>query len=70
VLSPWPVERPRNRTARVNGALAKEQLRALRECVDRGRPFGGEQWVAATAKRLGLEFTLRGPGRPRNEENE
>lgn len=70
VLSPWPVERPRNWTARVNGELAKEQLQALRECVDRGRPYGGEQWVAATAKRLGLEFTLRGPGRPRKAENE
>ena len=69
-LSPWPVERPRNWTARVNGALAEEQLQALRECVDRGRPYGGEQWVAATAKRLGLEFTLREPGRPRKAENE
>ena len=26
--SPWPVERPRNWTARVNGALAEEQLQA------------------------------------------
>ena len=50
--------------------LAERQLETLRECVDRGRPFGGEQWVAATARRLGLEFTLRGPGRPRKEENQ
>lgn len=69
LLSPWPLARPRNWTARVNGALADESLQALRECVDRGRPYGGEQWVAATAKRLGLEFTLRGPGRPRTLEN-
>ena len=69
-LSPWPLERPGNWTARVNGNLAERQLEALRECVDRGRPFGGEQWVAATAKRLGLEFTLRGAGRPRKEGNQ
>ena len=70
VLCPWPVERPRNWTARVNAAIANEQLQVVRECVDRGRPFGDEQWVAVTAKRLGLEFTLRGPGRPRKAENE
>ena len=68
VLSPWPVERPRNWTARVNANLAERQLENLRDCVDRGRPFGSEQWVAATARRLGLEFTLRGPGRPRKAE--
>ena len=70
VLGPWPVERPRNWTARVNAGLADEQLTALRECVDRGRPFGGEEWVIATAERLGLEFTLRGAGRPRKKNNQ
>ena len=68
-LSPWPVERPRNWTARVNAGLADEQLETLRECVDRGRPYGGERWVVATAERLGLDLTLRGPGRPRKEGN-
>ena len=65
VLSPWPVDRPRNWLARVNAKLGQEQLDTVRECVDRGRPLGSEKWVAATARRLGLEFTLRGPGRPR-----
>ena len=70
VLSAWPVERPRGWSARVNAGLADEQLESLRECVERGRPYGVEQWVTATAKRLGLEFTLRGPGRPRKEKNQ
>jgi len=70
VLSPWPVERPRNWTARVNAHLGAAQLATLRACVDRGRPLGSEQWVAATARRLGLDFTLRGPGRPRKQENQ
>jgi putative transposase len=70
LLSPWPMERPRNWRARVNTGLAEKQLETLRDCVGRGRPYGGEQWVAATAKRLGLEFTLRGPGRPRKAGNE
>ena len=42
-----------------------EELKAVRVCVARGRPLGTDRWVQATAKRLGLGFTLRGPGRPR-----
>ena len=34
-----------------------------------GRPFGPELWVRQTAQRLGLEFTLRGPGRPPGKTN-
>src|SRR5271157_2051644 len=45
VLSDWPVERPRNWVARVNAALGEEQLEAVRESVDRGRPLGDEKWV-------------------------
>jgi hypothetical protein len=32
----------------------------------RGSPFGGADWVAQTAKKLGLESTLRSPGRPKS----
>jgi REP-associated tyrosine transposase len=68
-LSPWPVERPRNWTTLVNGSLSLEELGVVRDCVGRGRPLGEAQWVQATAARLGLEFTLRGPGRPRKTPN-
>jgi len=70
LLSPWPVERPRNWTARVNAKLGETPLDTLRECVNRGRPLGSENWVKTTARRLGLEFTLRGPGRPRKKRNQ
>ena len=30
-----------------------------------GRPFGGDAWIEANAKKLGLEVTLRPVGRPR-----
>src|SRR4051794_3878279 len=70
-LSPWPVERPRNWMTLVNAGLSSEDLRVARESVNRGRPLGSTEWVKATAQRLGLEFTLRGPGRPpKNFENE
>jgi hypothetical protein len=38
-------------------------LEVLRRCVRRGQPFGGEEWVEATVKRLGLEGTMRPQGR-------
>lgn len=63
-LSSWPVERPRNWVAWVNRDWNAEQLEGIRICVQRGRPFGSESWVQRTASRLGLAFTLRGPGRP------
>jgi len=50
---------------RVNATMVEEQLDALRMCAQRGRPFGSPTWVQTTARRLGLGFTLRGPGRPR-----
>ena len=68
-LSPWPIERPRNWTILVNGELSAEELKTVRMCVSRGRPLGPEAWVEATALRLGLAYTLRGPGRPRKALN-
>ena len=64
-LADWSVDRPRNWTAAVNEALDAEIIERLRTSVNRGRPWGQEQWIQHTAKRLGLTFTLRNPGRPR-----
>ena len=69
VLSTWPLDRPRNWTNLVNAAQSPEELKVVRECVARGRPLGTDPWVQATAERLGLAFTLRGPGRPRKMPN-
>lgn len=51
--------------ARVNAALAAGDLLRLRNAVARGRPFGCPDWECDTARRLGLQSTLRGRGRPR-----
>jgi putative transposase len=64
-LSAWPIERPRNWVRRVNQPLTEQELEALRRCVRRGQPFGGERWTERIAKKLGLESTLRPRGRPR-----
>jgi putative transposase len=68
-LSPWPLERPRNWLALVNHGMNEKQMEEIRTCIQRGRPLGSETWVRRTAVRLRLDFTLRGPGRPRGLTN-
>jgi putative transposase len=48
--------------------LSACELAAIRRSVTSGRPYGGGAWVAATAKRLGIDLRPRPPGRPRKAE--
>ena len=64
ILWPWPVDRPANWLRRVNEPIEEEELKRLRACVDRGRPFGSDAWTQKTIKRLHLEHTIRSEGRP------
>jgi putative transposase len=64
-LDRGPVPRGRNWKAQVNRPQSEAELKSLRESVNRGAPFGSDRWRTATAKRLGLEFTLNPRGRPR-----
>jgi putative transposase len=64
-LTQWPVARPAGWVELVNDMVAEEELQRLRSCVRRSRPFGDDAWVRRTARRLGLESTLRDPWRPK-----
>ncbi|HUS39133.1 MAG TPA: hypothetical protein VMX74_06765, partial [Pirellulales bacterium] len=64
-LALWPVRRLPRWIDRVNQALSKKELKALRHSVTRNLPFGDDKWTTATANRLGLESTTRPRGRPR-----
>jgi putative transposase len=64
VLASWPVPRPRGWTKHVNEAQTEAEVQAIRESIVRGRPLGNESWTQKTARRLGLESTLRPRGRP------
>ncbi len=66
-LTTWPVRRPANWLERVNETLPEATLERLRGCAQRGRPFGDDKWVVETAERLELMHTLRGPGRPKRQ---
>ena len=64
ILSTWPVRRPANWIARVNTALSAKELGRLRASIERGRPFGQDDWVKRTVSELKLEHTIRPRGRP------
>ena len=65
ILSPWPIPQPAEWLKIVNAAQTEAELAALRRSVARGTPFGSPSWTERTARRLGLEYTLRSRGRPR-----
>jgi putative transposase len=60
-----PLKRPRCWLDWVNQALTPDELEAVRQCVNRGASFGSADWMEKTAKRLGLQSTLRPRGRRR-----
>ena len=60
--SPLPL--PRHRRQHVQSPQTEGELESLRRSVVRGVPFGEASWQKRTAKKLGLESTLRPRGRP------
>ena len=67
LLSAWPIARSPRWTERVNRPLTAAELKAVRNSVNRGSPFGDENWVQAIARHLNLQSTLRPRGRPQKE---
>jgi putative transposase len=64
LLTDGPLGLPKDWLARVNRALSKSELSAVRESVQRGQPFGDESWQHKIARQQGLEHTFRPRGRP------
>lgn len=69
LLSPWPLPRLSGWARRVNEPLSERELQSVRWSIKGGSPFGEENWVESTARRLGLESTLRSRGRPRKRDD-
>ena len=67
VLNPWPIDRPRDWTTRVNRPFGVKEEEAVRRSIQRGHPFGSAPGQAAVAKRLGLESVFQPRGRPRKQ---
>ncbi len=68
-LSESPVTKPLMWIHLVDQPQSSEELEALRRCSFKRAPFGSDHWVRDTAARLGLRSSLRGPGRPKREED-
>ena len=67
-LDAGPVPRGPDWLAVVNQPQTEAELARMRLSVERGRPFGTEEWTKQTAQTLGLQFTLRSGGRPRRKD--
>jgi hypothetical protein len=48
----------------VDAVQSEAELEVLRRSVRRGAPFGSSSWLSSTAEELGMQATLRVPGRP------
>lgn len=62
---PCPVELPASWLEYVNEPQTAAELHAVRNCVNRGAPLGVDAWARETAKRLGIESSMKSRGRPR-----
>lgn len=69
LLTRWPWPEPSDWTGLVNEPQTEAELEAIRRCLRRGSPFGGDSWVEQTAETLGLTSTLRPRGHPRGNGN-
>ena len=67
ILDPGPVPRGENWFKQVQEPATEAEWARLQESLKRGRPFGGDAWIEATARKLGLEATLRPIVRPRKK---
>jgi putative transposase len=65
LLHRWPLPEPSQWLRLVNRPQSEADVKAVRHSVRRSTPFGSSEWQVRTARRLGLEWTLRPRGRPR-----
>ena len=69
LLSDWPIPRPRQWRAFVNQPQNEAEVAAIRRSVNRGTPYGSENWGTQSAVRLELQHTLRSRGHPKADKS-
>ena len=65
---PSPVTLPHDWTSLVNRPQTPQELEDLRTSINRQRPIGSESWVSCAARDLGMESSVRKPGRPKDKD--
>jgi putative transposase len=64
LLDPGPAPRSAGWVQAVNAAMTEAKGESIRTSIRRNCPLGTQAWVQQTAEKLGLESSLRAPGRP------
>lgn len=65
LLATWPLPRRPKWIDFVAAAITDQERQAIQRSIQRGVPFGDDNWVSKTVQRFGLQSTLRSRGRPR-----
>ena len=65
LFSEWPVPLPKNYLYILNEPQTEDEEEALECAIEKGNPFGDDNWVQKIIKKFGLEQTIRNVGRPR-----
>lgn len=65
LLAEPPVRLGADWLSHVNAPQSEPELEEIRRCAIRGQPFGSARWTTKVVGQLGLEHTLRSPGRPK-----
>jgi len=68
-LHSGPVKRTADWVNFVNQGQEVSETKGVQRSIRRDIPFGRESWAEAVAKKVGLESSLRSPGRPRKKGN-
>lgn len=65
LLSSWPIPSDKNYLLLVNTEELEDELKIIRNSVNRGAPYGSSTWLADVVSRFGLGSTLKPRGRPK-----
>ena len=65
ILARWPIPKPRDWLRFVNQHQNETELKAIRNSLIKGCPYGSDKFVRQSAVRLHLTHTLRPRGRPK-----
>lgn len=64
LLSRWPIDVPSDYIKLVNEPQTNTEVESLRYSVNKGKPYGADNWVSKMIDKFSLRATLRNPGRP------
>jgi putative transposase len=67
LVDPCPVGGESDWLDELSEPMKEDQLKVIRECLNRQRPFGRTDWQVDMAATFGLGSTLRPRGRPRSD---